>query len=936
MKKVILLIILMLISIILNAAWLNDFKKQIKQPDGTVVDVFSSGDEYYNWTHDKEQHTIVFDDKTGYWCWAIIKDDILISSGFPIHQFTPSEANVYPKINISEDKYKQIREEILSTNPNSQTRTPSVGNCMNLVIFIKFADDPDFSNTIVFYDNLFNTVGTNVSSLKQYMIDASYNQLNVVSPYYPLPSSNVIVPYIDSYDRGYYQPRTSTNTIGYSSYSSRTSREHSLLGAAIEYVATQIPSSVNLDYDNDEYIDNINFIIKGRTDDWSELLWPHRWSMPYRTYRINGIWANDYNFNIENHLQQYGVSVLCHEFTHSLGAPDLYRYYEAGNPVGQWCLMASNTTPPQAISSFVKYKYIHWINQIPLITNSGQYSLSPNTTSQNGHSLRIASPYNNYEYFIVEYRKTNTGLIDSAIPGSGLLVWRINPLAGDGNAVGPPDEIYVYRPNGTPTTQGSVNSANYSLETDRTAINDITNPRSFLSNGGQGGLNIYNIGSAAGETITFNVNVVGADPNVIDESFESQNFNAFDWMHSGIHWTISNVGAANGNYCAASPILSYGEVARLETSMQFDNGFLHFMVKPSCYSNVAYLRFYINDELISQWTGINSWQFFSTMILTGEYKLTWEFHRGNSGSAGDNRAYIDSIGFPPILGQVPYTPKNLIVYADDRDVHLQWDPPYISVLETASTITGYKIYQNSRLINTIPTPNLYYVVENVSGGNLIYSVSTVYDNIDESERSDTQNITVLPLATVQNLTYQNELGGIRLSWEFHANTVSLSGFRIYRNLQLLTNPSLTSSTYSFLDRNIEEGEEYMYYVIAVYQNPSGLSQPSNSVTAQGFTSEDDLTIKNDLYVLKNNYPNPFNPETNIEYNLNKDSNVKIQVFNIKGELVKTLVNSFKEQGNYSIIFDGKDDFGNSISSGLYFYKMTSDSFVTTKKMILLK
>jgi len=88
--------------------------------------------------------------------------------------------------------------------------------------------------------------------------------------------------------------------------------------------------------------------------------------------------------------------------------------------------------------------------------------------------------------------------------------------------------------------------------------------------------------------------------------------------------------------------------------------------------------------------------------------------------------------------------------------------------------------------------------------------------------------------------------------------------------------------------------------------------------------------------LINNYPNPFNPVTNIFYSVKERGNVSLEVYNLKGQLVKTLVNETKETGDYTTIWDGTDHSNKSVSSGIYLYRMKSDNYISTRKMILLK
>lgn len=88
--------------------------------------------------------------------------------------------------------------------------------------------------------------------------------------------------------------------------------------------------------------------------------------------------------------------------------------------------------------------------------------------------------------------------------------------------------------------------------------------------------------------------------------------------------------------------------------------------------------------------------------------------------------------------------------------------------------------------------------------------------------------------------------------------------------------------------------------------------------------------------LKQNFPNPFNTNTTIEYNLNQSSNVKLEIFNILGEKVVTLVNNFEPSGLKSITWNGKDKNGFSVSSGVYFYNLITADNNLTNKMVFVK
>lgn len=90
------------------------------------------------------------------------------------------------------------------------------------------------------------------------------------------------------------------------------------------------------------------------------------------------------------------------------------------------------------------------------------------------------------------------------------------------------------------------------------------------------------------------------------------------------------------------------------------------------------------------------------------------------------------------------------------------------------------------------------------------------------------------------------------------------------------------------------------------------------------------------FTLFQNYPNPFSPKTIIEYYLPKDGKVEINIYNILGQKVKTLVDGYQKAGFRKIIWDGKDQNEKEVASGIYFYRLKKETEIQTKKMILVK
>jgi hypothetical protein len=96
------------------------------------------------------------------------------------------------------------------------------------------------------------------------------------------------------------------------------------------------------------------------------------------------------------------------------------------------------------------------------------------------------------------------------------------------------------------------------------------------------------------------------------------------------------------------------------------------------------------------------------------------------------------------------------------------------------------------------------------------------------------------------------------------------------------------------------------------------------------------TVVPKAFALKQNSPNPFNPVTRVSFDLPKASDVRVSVFNVLGQHVKDLVDEYKEAGSYEVIWDGTDNYGASVASGIYFYRIKTSEFSDTKKMLLLK
>ncbi|MCX6345737.1 MAG: M6 family metalloprotease domain-containing protein, partial [Armatimonadetes bacterium] len=507
------IVIMLVLSGAANAAYLTNMPHIITQPDKSIVNCLVSGDEFYNWIHDADGYVIVQDHSDGWFVYATLAGGDVVGTQYVVGSVKPADVGLTPNIKPSVQKLQTLKAALFTLPMGMDSQpAPQSGAINNIAIYIRFSDDTEFTDAASSYNTIFNSTTSGTSSMRNYFWETSYNVLTINTTFYPTPGGATVVSYQDTNPRAYYLPYdATTNPIGYTE-ANNASREHTLLANAVNAVKSQIPTGLNVDADNDGEVDNVCFIVKGATSNWGTLLWPHAWFLYSQTVTINSKRVWGYNLQFGSWMMPSGVGVLAHEMMHSLGAPDLYHYTPgtAYDPVGAWDVMCGSGNPPQHTCAYMKYKYMNWISTLPVISTPGAYTLNP-LTSGTGNCYKIAAAGTTSEFYVLEYRK-RTAPFENSVPGSGLLVYRIN-TAVYGNSDGPPDEIYVYRPNGTNTVNGTLNSAHYSSSVGRTAINNGTNPAGFLTNGSLGGLNISNIG-AAGATISFTVSFKLPNPTI--------------------------------------------------------------------------------------------------------------------------------------------------------------------------------------------------------------------------------------------------------------------------------------------------------------------------------------------------------------------------------------------------------------------------------------
>jgi flagellar hook assembly protein FlgD len=118
-----------------------------------------------------------------------------------------------------------------------------------------------------------------------------------------------------------------------------------------------------------------------------------------------------------------------------------------------------------------------------------------------------------------------------------------------------------------------------------------------------------------------------------------------------------------------------------------------------------------------------------------------------------------------------------------------------------------------------------------------------------------------------------------------------------------------------------------------------MDQPESESEPESEPEPDIVAETPEIFVFTvSNHPNPFNPETTISFTIPTNSNVSIEIYNIRGQRVRTLLDGSSElrAGHHDIVWNGRDDTGRSMSSGIYLYHIVAGENVATKRMLLMK
>jgi hypothetical protein len=315
---------------------------------------------------------------------------------------------------------------------------------------------------------------------------------------------------------------------------------------------------------------------------------------------------------------------------------------------------------------------------------------------------------------------------------------------------------------------------------------------------------------------------------LIVEDFETGDFSALNWVHDGAtHWSIVSDVVQSGQYAIRSGAITHYQVSILEVQFNMTTaGTIRFDVKTSTEPNNDRLRFYVNNNNINNWSGETNWTTVECNVPAGNNTLRWSYQKDASGTQGQDAVWIDNIIFPS--GNNVLTP-----------------------------------------IAVVPTTEIDW------------------GNVGDGDLPLTANFRVINLGN-QNLTVSME-------------------FPSYYSVTNLTTSILPAQSreYTLSFTGNVEGD---YDDILTIQT-NDLNNPVIEINIRfrlGNVADEDIITTPLITKLKGNYPNPFNPQTTISFTVgnafmrsdgtdksvpyNEWASVQIDIYNIKGQKVRSLVN----------------------------------------------
>ena len=435
MKKSI--FILFAIGILLSAATVvraipaDPTPVTVVQPDGSKVTLVQHGDEWLHFTTTEDGYTVVKNSE-GYYVYALKDGRRLISSLIVAHDAADRQSEElsflsgiakYIVPEMSEENAQRKREEShlrqARRNTNRRNAKYAYENFRGLIILVEFNDmkfsRDDYKEILTDMINKKNYTGFDDEKFTGSMRDYFYDNSNGTFD----PQFDVVGPY----------------AVDYSQYEGGNN-SRKIMSAAVDSADVDV-NFKDYDLDHNDEVDIIYFLFAGYAASFSgnddRLLWPHTSAVNLtrdnvRLYRY-ACSTELYGWeSYPSSVKINGIGTMCHEFSHVLGLPDFYDTTYSGNPdPGDWSVMAGGSgnnygRDPVGYSLYERWA-VGFCDEPEILNTVSDYTLPPLFQNQKGY--RLDTP-NDGEFFLLENRQKDLFKWDKYLPGSGMLVFRVD------------------------------------------------------------------------------------------------------------------------------------------------------------------------------------------------------------------------------------------------------------------------------------------------------------------------------------------------------------------------------------------------------------------------------------------------------------------------------------------------------------------------------
>ena len=874
--------------------------------------------------------------------------------------------------------------------PDQQLRlakisTGTVDTLKPLVLCVDFSDKVHTYSAAKFDTLLFSkNYVVPTGSLRDYYLENSYGKHDPFGGVYGWIRAPQTYAYYSNGEGG----------IGRSSYphNSRKLVEDALV-AADPYV-----NYANYDYDHDGWIDGLIVVHAGpgaeeSGDNWD--IWSHTWTIPF-TVTLDGVHIKNYTMQPEMH---YGgsfitIGVFCHEWGHFLGINwEEYDSDYSSNGLGHWSVMATGCynganpgSTPAHQSAYCKY-FLGWSDLVLVGSNQTSVEIPQAETSPVSYRLWTGGAMES-EFFMVENRQ-KTGF-DAALPGDGLLIYHLDVTVPTGN-----DSEWCPGDPATPHYRIALEQADwlYQLEgcsgtlnegdgydpfpgfSDKRAFDDTTTSNSHDYSNSSTQVAVWNI-SDSDSIMHANLDVTWSHPCLTLEAFnldDASGGNGNGRVEAGetvkLYFSIKNIwlpligtvvtgSSDNAGITFTDYTSTLGTIGTGATVNNYSDP-MEFTVAPDFRGKPVVFTLHVQGN-----SGAYNLDF-DTTVRAGNPEIL--IVDDDSGSEADYQNYytsaLDSIReiYDIWNTQAKADPnfsfnqyKYLIWFTGDHKTNL-FKPAQVESLMSFLDHGGGLFLTSQDAAEVLsgssdPWDTLFlknYLHTGYNGDSPRHLVA------GKSGDEVGDNLWIYAGSTPGA---NNQISMDILVPDHDADTVAL-----YAGIGFLSSDSVAAIKYKGSYKVVFFGfgfeginssgnyfhEHYLSRPVLVMERVMNWLKGSSDV----LDGDDETVSLPKSFELYQNYPNPFNPSTTIRFIVRRPLSVQtdarlgavrspihttLKVYNILGQVVRTLVDEEMTPGDHQIVWDGKYSSGKEASSGIYFYRLKVGEYSEAKKMLLLK